>query len=140
MKINSSLIKSIYNIDTEIDYSEMIKNSNDIIEIKPCYVKGSFERVNDLLVTNLDIDVKLVLASTRTLKPVDYHLIFNLDLIFGESEDSDFALTPIIDLDEIIFGHIILEKPQVIYNEGEKEFEKEKETNHVFDALKDFKF
>lgn len=136
MKIDIALIKDTFEIDTSLDYSDRIKNNDDIISIEPCFVKGVLEFEHETLFTNLTINVDLVLASSKTLKPIDYNLEFRLDLIFGDSEDADFALTQEIELGEIIYGHILLEKPLTIFYEDEVEEEVE-EPKKIHPAFKD---
>lgn len=136
MKIDIREIKELHEVNTSVDFSEEIKDHDDIISIEPCYVKGTLEFEYEELFVNLDIDVKLVLASSRSLTPVDYQLQFRLDLIFGESEDADFVLTEEILLGEIIYGHILLEKPLTIYLDDELEEDDEK-PKKVHPAFKD---
>lgn len=141
MKINTSLIKDILNIDTTFDFNSRIKNRDDIIEIKPCHIIGTLRyETNEILISDLSVSCSLVLASSRSLKPVDYNLNFNLDLIFGNSKDADFVLTNVIDLDDIIFGHILSEKPPTIYLEDEFEetINKTKKVNPAFKELADW--
>lgn len=140
MTIYPNLILEPLKVNETLDFKEEIKTRNDIIDIKETFVTGTIMFEDDVLFANLVVDVNLVLASTRTLKPINYHLKFPLDLIFGEHEDADFILENEIPLKEIIFGHIILEKPLSIYEEDEELVVKKKKTIHpAFESLKDYK-
>lgn len=140
MTIYPSLIESVLNINEKINFNHKIKDRNDIIEIKDSNIIGVAKWQDKNLLIDLNIDVELTLASTRTLKPIKHQLKFPLNLIFGEHEEADFVLTNEIELDEIIFGHIILEKPLSIYNEDEELLVKNEKTVHpAFEKLKDLK-
>jgi|GEM_PF-632166 len=140
MTIYPNLILEPLKVNETLDFKEEIKTRNDIIDIKETFVTGTIMFEDDVLFANLVVDVNLVLASTRTLKPINYHLKFPLDLIFGEHEDADFILENEIPLKEIIFGHIILEKPLSIYEEDEELVVKKEKTIHpAFESLKDYK-
>lgn len=138
MIIYTSLINSVKTVKEEIDFSEKIVNIPDIISIKPCYITGEILVKNEQLYTELNIKVDLVLASSRSMEPIDYKLDFDLDLIFGSGLDSDFPLENEINLGEIIYGHILLEKPISIYLESETPQNKPKVTNPAFKGLKDW--
>lgn len=140
MIIYPNLIESSLNIDEKIDFKDKIKDNNDIIDIKECFVLGTAKWELDNLIVDLTVDCLLVLASTRTLKPIEYRLTFPLNLIFGDHEEADFVLSNEIELGEIIYGHILLEKPLTIYNEDEELLvEEEKPIHPAFEVLKDFK-
>lgn len=135
MKINIGLIKGKYDIYQTLDFTNKVKSGSDILEIKPCLVSGILEFEHDQLFANLAIEVVLILASSRSLKPVNYEMKFELDLIFGDSEDADYELSQEILFDEIIYGHILLEKPLSIYLDDELE-ELEEDTKKVNPAFK----
>ena len=141
MKINTTLIHEMLNINTTYDFSNKIKDRNDILEISPCQIEGSLTFVDlSNLSCNLKVNCNLVLASARSLKPIDYPLSFNLDLLFGNSEDADFILEDEIPLSEIIFGHILLEKPVSVYLEEETEevIKEKRKVNPAFKELADW--
>lgn len=140
MTIYPNLIENVLNINEKINFKHKLKDRNDIIEIEDSNITGVIRWLDNDLIASLDVDVYLTLASTRTLKPIKHHLKFPLNLIFGEHEDADFVITKEIELDEIIFGHIILEKPLSIYNEDEELLvENEKTVHPAFEKLKDLK-
>ena len=140
MTITPSLIETVLNIDEFLNFKNKIKDRNDIIDISDAHITGLIKWEEKNLIANLKVDVLLVLASTRTLKPIEYQLVFPLYLIFGEHEEADFVITNEIELSEIIYGHIILEKPLSLYEEDEKLLIEEKKTTHpAFEQLKDLK-
>lgn len=136
MKIIPALIDGVKQINESIEFVEHVEGKNDIISFKECNVKGTIIKEYGLLTTNLDVVCDMVLSSTRTLKPIEYHLEFNLDLIFGESKDADYALSDEIDFSKIIYGHILVEKPLTIYNDDETPLENKKAINPAFESLK----
>lgn len=140
MTIYPNLIENVLNINEKINFKHKLKDRNDIIEIEDSFVVGLVKWQDKNLLINLNVDVLLTLASTRTLKPIKHHLKFPINLIFGDHEEADFIITEEIQLDEIIFGHIILEKPLSIYNEDEELLVKnEKNVHPAFEKLKDLK-
>jgi hypothetical protein len=56
-------------------------------------------------VTGLDVDVKLD---------------FTLEITFGNSLNDDYPKESLIDLDELVFGHIVAEKPYDVYHSSVK--------------------
>lgn len=136
MKIIPALIDGVKQVNENIDFIDHVEGKNEIINFKKCHVSGTITKEYGLLKTDLDIVCDLVLSSTRTLKPIDYHLEFNLDLIFGESKDADYSLIDEIDFTKIIYGHILVEKPLTIFNIDETPLEKEKAINPAFESLK----
>lgn len=142
MIINPGLIKDKLNIDTSYDFNKFIKNNTDIIEFKDCHIIGTLRyETNEEFHASLAVDCNMILASSRSLKPVDYNLKFNLELVFGNKEDADYILTKSIDLAEIIYGHILSEKPPTVYLEDEVEetIEEKKKINPAFEELTDWK-
>lgn len=141
MKIYTSQIDGIKKIDKFFDFSNLIDKNNDILEIGECHVTGSIIPGYEELDLNIDINVDLVLASSRSLKPVNHHLSFNLVLNFGNGKEADFVLSNEIDLEEIVFAHILLEKPLTIFLPDEKpnDEEEKKGINPAFKELKDWK-
>jgi len=107
-------------INVLLDFDGFKLEENGIIEVKKCHVSGIITSQKDEMNLNIDIDSILILASTLSLKPVNYNLKFNLNLIYSNKQNADFALVNKIDLREVVFAHVLLEKPMVIYADGEK--------------------
>jgi len=139
LKIQTTLIDKRLDINSNLNLKHLIKEHHNIVDIKDSLVTGSFTYDLEVLKANLKVQNNLVLAESKTLEPIDYELTFNLDLIFGSSKDSDYALEDEIFLDEIIYGHILLYKPQVIYLEEDKVEKPIKKVNPAFSNLKDWK-
>lgn len=141
MIINPRLIKDKLNIDIRYDFNKYIKDKSDIIKFNDCHIIGILEyETNEVLVASLKVDCDMILASSRSLEPVNYKLEFNLELIFGNVEEADFVLSDTINLTEIIYGHILSEKPPTIYLEDEVEatIEEKKKINPAFSELADW--
>ncbi|MFU8793088.1 MAG: YceD family protein [Acholeplasmataceae bacterium] len=120
-----------------IDFSTQIKNQIDIISIKPTKVTGSFQLQADDVLSTLHVSTTLDMACAKTLKPVKVSLDFELDLIFGSSDDADYPLLFPLELDDIIFGHILLEKPYTVYHPDADDisFEEERSPHPAFKDL-----
>lgn len=113
------LLKELHDkpsITRTYDYHDAIENVPDLIDIKPAQVKADIFFHDDTLTMDVVIDVDLVLACAKTLKPVDYHLHANESIVFGNVEDADFILEDEIPFSDIIFGYILSEKPLVVYH------------------------
>ena len=137
MKISIHELKDVTSIEFEVDYTNQIKPIVDFISIEPAHIKGTIRMLDKELICDIHIDVKTVLACSKTLKPVDYHMSFDAEIIFGDSEDADYPMAETIDLEEIIFGYIISEKPFTIYHPDaiETTFEKVKSPHPAFADL-----
>ena len=139
MKIFVSLVYGVKSFEEVLDFSENIINNQDFISISPCFVIGEMEIVNEQLEVRSKVSVNLVLASSRSLEPIDYKMIFDLDLVFGTGSDADYPLTNEIDFKDLVFAHILLEKPLSIYLESETPNDKPKVSNPAFKELEDWK-
>lgn len=130
-------INPVLAIDLKQDYQDYLSNTQDILAIKPAHIQGKLVRVDQVVTANLDVQVDLVLACAKTLKPVDYKLSFQAEIVFGQDEDADYQLEDPLDLTDIIFGYIVSEKPYVIYHPDASEvsFEEEKSPHPAFADL-----
>ena len=113
-----------------------VSHIEDVIEIKPfdlMYEMKNRDSYIDLIFT---AEVKLILACAKTLKPVPYDMNLDATIIFGNLDEADFELTKEIELDLLVLGEIMAEKPVAVYHpDAEKiSFEKEK-TPSPFEAL-----
>lgn len=141
MKINTGLINGIQNINVTYDFTNKIKDRNDILAISPCQINGKLEFIDlENLACDLHIKCELTLSSSRSLEPVNYDLDFYINLLFGSSKDADFVLDKELPLSDIIFGHILVEKPVSIYLDEETEVivEDKKKVNPAFKGLADW--
>ncbi len=137
MKISIHELKDVTSIEFKADYSKQIESIVDFISIQPALIKGTLRMIDQELVCDVHVDVETVLACSKTLKPVNYSMNFDAEIIFGDSEDADYPLSETIDLFEIIFGYIISEKPYTIYHPDaiDTSFEKEKSPHPAFADL-----
>jgi len=113
-----------------------VSHIEDVIDIKPfdlMYEMKNRDSYIDLIFT---AEVKLILACAKTLKPVPYDMNLDATIIFGNLDEADFELTKEIELDLLVLGEIMAEKPVAVYHpDAEKiSFEKEK-TPSPFEAL-----
>ncbi|TNF08317.1 MAG: hypothetical protein EP317_03275 [Bacillota bacterium] len=137
MKFSIHDLKEKTSIDFICDFKNEILQTPDILSIEPAYVTADIRFANDELYLQFKIDCHMILACSKTLKPVPYHMQFEETLIFGDDEDSDFPLTDPLELGEVIYGLIISEKPYTIYHPDAKDvtFEKEKSPHPAFAEL-----
>lgn len=137
MKILLHEIKDKASLDFTYDYHKEIEPMEDILSIKPAIIHVDIRFKDNSLILNFNMNVDMVLACSKTLKPVPYHMDINENIIFGEQEDADYVLTNEIEVSDIIFGYIISEKPYTIYHPDAKEllFEEEKSPHPAFADL-----
>jgi len=137
MKISLTDLKEQTSIDFTFDYSNLIKDFEDIINIELTHIQGKSTYQLGELKLNLNIRTKLDLLCSKTLKPVPYEMNFDEEIIFGETQDSDYLLDEVNNLADIIFGYIISEKPYTIYHPDAKEtsFDKERSPHPAFADL-----
>ena len=89
----------------------------DILDIKPFEVTYEIIQKHDQTILQVEGDVDLILACSKTLKPVDYDLSFKAEVTFGNLDECDFIYTNTINLNDILLGIIVSEKPYVIYHQ-----------------------
>jgi len=129
-------IEEVLNLDAFID------EASDLIGLKDVKVSGTIERSYDEVVLDLTVDLDVVQKCARTLKPVTYPLVFDTEIIFSKDENTyDYLLTDVIDLDELIYAEILLEKEPFVYDEDAIDpIDESKGQGHpAFQSLKDTK-
>ncbi|XMB72726.1 hypothetical protein RJI07_02175 [Mycoplasmatota bacterium WC30] len=108
------------------------EKQEDLVGISTTEVSGYFEYYKDenLFVFNLGIQTTLTMLCSLTLKEVLVELDFNSQINFStEFIDDDTHLIDgiTIDLDQYIFGEILIEKPMKVYDPNAlKEYHEEK--------------
>ena len=127
MKFSVHELKEKTSLDFIHDYSKDILKSVDILSIEPAHISVQIHVEKDELYMRVNIDCKMELACSKTLKPVPYHMQFEESLIFGSSQEADFPLTDPLELTDIIYGLMISEKPYTIYHPDAKDITYEKE-------------
>lgn len=100
----------------EYDFSDYIENIDDVYDISLAQVSGRAHLLyDDRFEFFLKIKVVLVLQDARTLEPVDFPLDLEVvevfDLVNNDDEDIRLIEKNTIDLKDIVWENIILEKP-----------------------------
>ncbi len=137
MKILVYDLKNKPSIDFTYDYSEEIKNVDDILSIKPAKFHLDAFFNDDELILSVNCSVDFDMACAKTLKPVSQHLDFNESIVFANNDDADFMLTEEIEISDIMFGYIVAEKPLVVYHPDAQDvsFEEKKSPHPAFADL-----
>lgn len=100
----------------EYDFSDYIESIGDVYDISIAKVSGRAHHLyDDRFEFFLNIKVVLVLEDARTLDPVDFPLDLEVIEVFdiNNEDDEDIRLIEknTIDLKDIVWENIILEKP-----------------------------
>lgn len=97
--------KKIIHFDQDVILKEEdIALERDIISVENVHFKGKAQYVSGLIILNIEVNAKLVLRSTRTLKPVPYEINEKEELTLTYTkddilEDSDIILVEGEDFD-----------------------------------------
>ncbi len=140
MKLSLKELHDKPSISCIYDYHDAIENVEDMISIKPAHIDAEVSFHDNLLTMEVVIDVDMVLACAKTLKPVDYHLKAKETIIFGDDENADFVLEDPIPFSDIIFGYILSERPLIVYHPDAQKvtFKKKKSPHPAFADLEQF--
>ena len=115
-----------FEFEDELDFKDRIENIDDILDISLVKVKGNGKNlVDDRYMFNLNIECLLTLECARTLEPVEYPISLEVTEVFDTLEsDEDIRLIEknTIDLSDVIWENIYLEKPMRVFKEGTTEF------------------
>ena len=114
-----------FTFEDEYDFSEEIKDIDDILDISKVKVVGSGINVlEDRYVFNLHITCVLTLECARTLEPVTYPIDINVEEVYDKIDDGECRLIEkqTIDLKDAIWEDVYLEKPMRVFKEGTTEF------------------
>ncbi|HHX00888.1 MAG TPA: hypothetical protein GX740_06265 [Acholeplasmataceae bacterium] len=112
----NKFINQDYSFDATFDFTEEIKNIDDILGISETKVHGKLD-VLDLGKFRFELNIKctLILEDARTLDPVDF--LIDLDVVetysvedYGD-DDAIIIETNTVDLRPVIWEHILLQKP-----------------------------
>ncbi|MGA0351782.1 MAG: hypothetical protein ACO3MF_03440 [Acholeplasmataceae bacterium] len=113
-----------------------VSHIEDMIHIKP------FELTYEIIARSsyydliFDADIDLTLACAKTLKPVPYQMHLHATISFGNLDEADFEITKEIELDQLVLGEIMAEKPVLVYHHDANNIKFEKEKNpSPFEAL-----
>ena len=112
-----------FDFDTVYDFTEDIKTIDDFLDIKETKVRGTGRNIyEDRFEFNIKITTVLILEDAWTLEPIEYPLDIEVVEIFDKvkHEDSRYIEKNTIDLREVVWENIILEKPmRVVKDETE---------------------
>ncbi|MCK7485794.1 MAG: YceD family protein [Bacillus subtilis] len=103
-------------------FDAFLREDDDILAVSPAEISGSFQVLRDpeQFVFMVEVDVTLVMACAITLRDVEVPLSFETELVFGTDLADDDVL-PIdgitIDLDQYLWGEILVEKPMRVVAE-----------------------
>lgn len=123
-----------FDFKEQLDLKDELKQRyQDIIDVEPADVNGNLFNDRGLVISDVKVNVKLTVPSTRSLQPVDLELNFrineayNIDAIDTE-EIEDYAIiipiddeNPTINVYESIIDNILLNIPTQVLTEEEKE-------------------
>ena len=103
-----------YHFSDTIDYSEYAESVEDIISINPVLVSGTIEKIDDetyRIVYN--IKTILILQCALTLDPVPYEYEKTFDEVYSKIENDEYFLIEknTIDLTDMVWTNILIEKP-----------------------------
>jgi len=121
-KVNDLLNRQDKRIEGEIDYS--YKLNDEIVDLTLCDVTGSYsyDKVSETFKFSLKVGIDITALSCVSLEPVKLFIDFDTDLFytFKVADDDSFPIiNNIIDLDEEIWGEIILNMPLRVMKDNE---------------------
>ncbi|KRK79938.1 hypothetical protein FD03_GL000114 [Companilactobacillus nodensis DSM 19682 = JCM 14932 = NBRC 107160] len=111
---------------------ELMERSDDIIDTEAVQVEGQLFNDNGLVISDIKVETKVTLPSTRSLTPVDLPLkirineAYNIDDIDTEELDENTIIIPIddehptIDVYESVLDNILLSIPSQVLTEDEE--------------------
>lgn len=131
MIIEKSELINYKHIEKSYDFSlsdEEVKNIDDIISFEYSKVKVEADYISSLALVKIHVKGKMILRSTRTLKPVEYYFTEREELTYSFYKDDDlndeniiFIEDDKIDIDEEVISLIITSIPLKIIGKDEPE-------------------
>lgn len=103
-----------HSFSAEFDFNEYTKDIEDILEIKTTKVVGNIYKIDDVTYRFVyTINTDLILQCALTLEPVNYHMENEYDEIYSKVQNDEFFLIEknTIDLSEMVWANILIEKP-----------------------------
>ena len=130
-------LEKLNQIDETIHHYEVPDGYDDLLSITNIKVNGNVNTLPEGFEFILTVKADLLMACAYSAREVPVPLSFEMDLLFGNNEDADYELTNPLELDDIILGNILVEKPfRVIHpEEKNRKFEVEKEPHPAFAEL-----
>ncbi|VEU82294.1 YceD family protein [Acholeplasma hippikon] len=140
MKIIVKELEPVTSINQGLDLSTLIPNAEDLVALNNVQVEGKIYKKQGEVKFNLEVKAEVVQKCTISLLPVTYDLAFDTELTFSEDEETyDYILEDEIDLGQVIFAEILIEKEPFVYHESadlDKFLEPEKTGHPAFEGLK----
>lgn len=132
-------LENLHQINGTIESFQVPEGYSDLDSITNVTVSGRVTHTINEVKMNLRVVCELNMLCAYTLKDVHVPLDFELDLIFGPTLDADYELSNPLELDDIILGNILAEKPFRVFHEtaDPKVFEPKKEVHPAFEELED---
>ena len=132
MKIMMQTTKEPISVDLKIN----VEHIEDVIDIAAFKLTYDIRQRDAYLDLKLSAHINLTLACAKTLKPVQYPMELETTIVFGHIDEADFEMTKDVELDQLVLGEIMAEKPVVVYHEDAEKIRFEKEKNpSPFEAL-----
>ncbi len=116
--------KQPFTFEEDYDFHDRITSLDDVIDLSPVHVIGTGRNIiNDRFIFNLHIEATFTLACARTLEPVIYPITLDVEEIFDTIDDDDINIIEknTIDLENVIWENVYLEKPMRIFKDGTEE-------------------
>lgn len=117
--------KNTFSFSEDYDFSEKIKNIDDILDISIVHIEGTGRNINDnRYMFDINIKCNLVLECARTLEPVDFPIDLNVTEIYDTVDDGEvnFVDKNTIDLEDVVWENIYLEKPMRVFKDGTTQY------------------
>lgn len=118
--------KTPFNFTCQFDFHDYIENIDDILDISLINVEGTGRNiVDDRYLFTLHITGVLTLECARTLDPVLFPIDLNVEEVFDTIDDGEVNLIEkqTIDLKNVIWENVYLEKPMRVFKEGTEEYQ-----------------
>ena len=113
--------KKPFSFSVEYDFHDRIADISDILDISIVKVDGVGQNVvDDRYLFKLHIECVMTLECARTLEPVIFPISLDVEEVFDTVDDGEvnFIEKNTIDIDNVIWENIYLEKPMRIFKEG----------------------
>ena len=132
MKIMMQPTKEPISVDLKIN----VEHIEDVIDIPAFKLTYDIRQRDAYLDLSVSAHINMILACAKTLKPVNHSMALDTTIVFGDIDEADFEMTKDVELDQLVLGEIMAEKPVVVYHEDADKIRFEKEKNpSPFEAL-----
>ena len=88
----------------------------DILNIPTFKLNYDIIEKSNYIQLSVQANIQLDLACSKTLKPVPYEMDIDTDITFGDLDECDFIFSKTINMNDIVLGIIVSEKPYIIYH------------------------